>query len=136
MKTDIINKLIEQNAIVSKLKDEAEEEFLANLKQLFADNPNLVQIRIHINNHEFADGDATSFSLYYEDVEVADTDANIFERNDYKSSDPDRNRSHPLVKAVFDLFDKYDVSDLYERIFGDEYDHYLEITRNNVSDYN
>jgi hypothetical protein len=136
MKTDIINKLIEQNAIVSKLKNEAKEEFLANLKQLFADNPNLAQIKIRINNHEFADGDATSFSLYYEDVEVTDTDANIFERNDYGSSDPDRNRSHPLVKAVFDLFDKYDVSDLYERIFGEEYDSYLEITSSNVSDYN
>lgn len=136
MKTDIINKLIEQNAIVSKLKDEAEEEFLANLKQLFADNPNLAQIKIRINNHEFADGDATSFSLYYEDVEVTDTESNTFERNDYKSSDPDRNRSHPLVKVVYDLFEKYDVSDLHERIFEKEYNHYFEITRNNVSDYN
>ena len=136
MKTDIINKLIEQNAIVSKLKIEAKEEFLSNLKQLFADNPNLNQIKIRINNHEFADGDPTSFSLYYEDVEVTDSDNNIFERNDYGSSDPDRNRSHPLVKVVFDLFDKYDVADLYELIFGDEYNNYLEITSSNVSDYN
>lgn len=135
MKTDIINKLIEQNAIVSKLEIEAKEEFLANLKQLFADNPNLKQIKIRINNHEFNDGDPTNFSLYYEDVKVTDTDNNIFERNEWGSSDPDRNHSHPLVKAVFDLFDKYDVSDLYERIFGEEYS-YLEITHNNVSDYN
>lgn len=135
MKTEIINQLVKQNEIVSKLIVDAKAEFLENLKQLFADNPTLEQIKIRINNHEFADGDVTSFSLYYEDVKVTDTDNNIFERNDYGSSDPDRNRSHPLVMAVFDLFNTYDVADLYEFIFGDEYDRYLEINRNNVSDY-
>jgi hypothetical protein len=136
MKTEIINKLSEQIAIVNKLEIEAKEEFLSNLKQLFVDNPTLKQIKILINNHEFADGDPTSFSLYYEDVEVTDSDNNTFKRNDYKCSDFDRNNSHPLVSAVFDLFDIYDVSNLYELIFGDEYDSYLEITNNNVSNYN
>lgn len=136
MKTEIIKELAKQQEIVSKLIVDAKEEFIANLKQLFVDNPTLQQIKIRINNHEFADGDATSFSLYYEDVEVTDTDNNIFERNDYGSSDPDRNRSNPLVSAVFDLFNIYDVGDLYEYIFGDEYNTYLEITRGNVSDYN
>jgi hypothetical protein len=135
MNNDIINKLTEQTAIVSKLKDEAKEEFFANLKQLFTDNPTLQKIKILINNHEFNDGSPTNFSLYYEDVEITDTESNTVERNDYGSSDPDRNRSHPLVKAVYDLFEKYDVSDLYERIFGDNYDSYLEITQHNISDY-
>lgn len=135
MKTEVINKLIEQHAIVSKLKVEAEAEFKANLAQLFADNPTLLQFKIRINNHEFNDGDATNFSLYYEDVEVTDTEGNIFERNDYGCTDPDRNRSHPLVTAVFDLFDKYDTANLHEYIFGEEYDTYLEISRHNVSDY-
>ena len=135
MNNDIINKLTEQTAIVSKLKDEAIEEFFANLKQLFTDNPTLQKIKILINNHEFNDGSPTNFSLYYEDVEITDTESNTVERNDYGSSDPDRNRSHPLVKAVYDLFEKYDVSDLYERIFGDNYDSYLEITQHNISDY-
>ena len=135
MKTEIIKKLIEQNKIVSNLTVDARQEFLANLKQLFDDNPNLTQIKMRINNHEFNDGDPTDFSLYYENVEVTDSDNNIFERNDYGSSDPDRNRSHPLVSAVFDLFDMYAVGDLYESIFGEEYGD-LEITRHNVSDYN
>ena len=103
---------------------------------MFTDNPTLQQITVRINNHEFNDGDRTNFSLYYEDVEITDTESNTFERNDYGSSDPDRNCSHTLVKAVYDLFEKYDVSDLYENIFGDNYDSYLEITQHNVSDYN
>lgn len=131
MKTEIIDKLTEQYEIVSKLKVDAKAEFKANLVQLFADNPTLLQFKIRINNHEFNDGDATNFSLYYEDVEVTDTDANIFERNDYGCSDPDRNRSNPLVKAVYDLFDRYDRGNLHEFIFGDEYD-YMEISRDNL----
>ena len=134
MKTEIIDKLIEQYEIISKLKLDAKAEFKANLAQLFEDNPTLLQFKIRVNNHEFNDGDATNFSLYYEDVEVTDTDANIFERNDYGCSDPDRNRSNPLVTAVYDLFNRYDTGNLHEYLFGDEYD-YIEVSRNNVKEY-
>lgn len=134
MKTEIIDKLIEQLKIVSKLEADAKAEFKANLIQLFEDNPTLLQFKIRINNHEFNDGDPTNFSLYYEDVEVTDTDANIFKRNDYGCSDPDRNCSNPLVKAVYDLFDRYDTGNLHEYIFADEFD-YIEVSRNNLNEY-
>jgi hypothetical protein len=135
MKTETINQLAEHYEIVYNLKASAKAEFNANLVQLFENNPTLLKFKIRINNHEFNDGDATNFSLYYEDLEVTDIDLNVFERNDYGCNDPERNRSHPLVKVVYDLFEKYDTADLHEYIFGDEYDSYLEISRNNVSDY-
>lgn len=134
MKTELINKLIEQQEIVTKLKVEAKNEFIENLKKLFVDNPNLKSFSIRINNHEFNDGDSTYFSLYYEDVEVTDTDNNSFERNDWSSSEVDRNASNPLVKAVFELFYDYDIADLHELIFGDHFDR-IEISRDNVEDY-
>lgn len=132
MKTEIIDKLTEQYEILSKLKADAEAEFKANLVQLFEDNPTLMSFRIRVNNHEFNDGDPTYFGLYYEDVEVTDTDANIFERNDYECSNPDRNCSNPLVMAVYNLFERYDKENLYECLFGDEYG-VIEVSRNNVT---
>ena len=134
MKTELINKLIEQQAIVSKLKVDAKQEFIENLKKLFVDNPTLKSFKIRLNNHEFNDGDATHFSLYYEDVEITDTDNNSFERNDWSSKEADRNASNPLVKAVYELFNNYDVADLHELIFGDHFDR-IEISRDNVEDY-
>lgn len=134
MKTENVNKLTEQYKIVNEIENEAIAEFRSNLAQLFEDNPTLLQFKIRINNHEFNDGDATSFSIYYEDVEVTDADGNIFERNDYGSSDPDRNRSNPLVNAVYDLFSTYDTGNLHERLFGDEYD-YIEVSRHNAKEY-
>lgn len=134
MKTKIIDKLTEQYEIISKLKVDGKAEFKANLLQLFEDNPTLLKFKIRVNNHEFNDGDATHFSLYYEDVEVTDADGNIFERNDYGCSDPDRNRENTLVKAVYDLFDRYERGNLHEYLFGDE-SGYIEVSRHNVNEY-
>jgi len=134
MKTEHIDQLTKLQESVSKIKIDAKVEFIENLKQLFLDNPTLDTIKIRINNHEFNDGDPTNFSLYYEDMEVTDTDNNIFERNDYGCKDPDRNRTHPLVAAAFNIFNKYNIADLHENFFGDSYDSYLEISRHNVSD--
>ena len=135
MKTEIIDKLTENQKIASELKLLATAEFKANLTQLFETNPTLLKFKISINNHEFNDGEPTHFSLYYEDVSVTDTDQNEFERNDYGCKDPDRNRSHPLAKAVYELFHKYDIDNFHEHIFGGLYDRYLEISRQNISDY-
>ena len=133
MKTTNLDKLHEILKIKNAAEEETKVEFGENLNQLFVDNPTLRSFSMTVNNHEFNDGDPTRFSLYYESVTVTDTDGNEVERDDY-SCKPDRNLSHPLVVAVYNLFEKYDIGDIYEELFGSDYDG-LTISAQNVSEY-
>ena len=131
MNTEQIDQYIELHNKTNALLISVKEEFEKNLKAVFENNPTLVRISMRINNHEFNDGDSTSFSLYYEDLTIIDTDGNEIQRNDYSAEDEDRNNNHPLVKAAFSLFDKYDVNGFFEYLYGDEFDE-LEISRGSV----
>jgi hypothetical protein len=112
---------------ISQLVNEVKDEFFENLKQLFVDNPKLALITIRVNNHEFNDGDTTSFSLYYEDLTVMDADGNEYERLSYIPKDS-KKENHPLTIAVYELFEEYDIMDLHERIYGNEHSR-IVITR-------
>jgi hypothetical protein len=112
---------------ISQLVNEVKAEFFENLKQLFVDNPKLALITIRVNNHEFNDGDTTSFSLYYEDLTVMDADGNEYQRLSYIPKD-NKKENHPLIIAVYELFEEYDVMDLHERIYGNKHSR-IVITR-------
>ena len=132
MKYENVNTLNELIPALNLLKEAVSDEFKQNLKSLFEENPTLASIKIRINNHEFNDGDTTYFGFYYDDVTVTDSDGNEHERNNYSSTDKDRNRNQPLVKAVYDLFEKYDILDNYETLFGDAYER-IVISRASVA---
>ena len=60
---DTLKKLEELNTQRRVLVKQLEQEFNSSLKQVFVDNPKLEQISMYVNNHEFNDGDATSFYI-------------------------------------------------------------------------
>ena len=72
-------------------------------------------ISMGLNNHEFNDGDATNFSLYYEDLKL--------EMNDGKVCEPyeDENKElKPLRESFVKFFDSF--QSIFENEFSDGYE--------------
>lgn len=92
--------------------DQLSKEFNEALKQVFVDNPKLEKINMYVNNHEFNDGDATSFHLGWEDMTITVDGEEI-------SRDWNRGSDNPLVNNVAELFEQ--VQGIHENIYGDAY---------------
>lgn len=65
-----LKKIEELKNQLNTVKSELQKEFKAELKKIFVDNPTLDSIEMSLNNHEFNDGDATSFYIGYEDMNL------------------------------------------------------------------
>ena len=109
---DTLKKLAELENQRSSVIDQLIKEFNEALKQVFVDNPKLEKISMYVNNHEFNDGDATSFYLGWEDLTVT-IDGEEISRDWNKGSD------NPVVNNVAELFEQ--VQGIHENIYGDAY---------------
>lgn len=68
MTTNKLTDYKELQAKLEKMIDDVGEEALANIKELFIQYPDMDSFDLYINNHEFNDGDATSFYVsFYRD---------------------------------------------------------------------
>jgi hypothetical protein len=65
-----LKKIEELENQLNTVKSELQKEFKAELKKIFVANPTLDSIEMYLNNHEFNDGDATSFYIGYEDMKI------------------------------------------------------------------
>ena len=123
---DTLKKLEELNTQRRDLVKQLEQEFNSALKQVFVDNPKLEQISMYVNNHEFNDGDATSFYIGWEDMTIS-VDGEEIQR------EWDRNTKayveHPLLNNLIELFGQ--VQDIHEDIYGDAYEN-LTIDREEI----
>ena len=123
---DTLKKLEELNTQRRVLVKQLEQEFNPALKQVFIDNPKLEQIRMYVNNHEFNDGNATSFYIGWEDMTIS-VDGEEIER------EWDRNTKayveHPLLNNLIELFGQ--VQDIHDDIYGDAYEN-LTIDREEI----
>jgi len=106
--------------------DQLIEEFNATLKQVFVDNPKLEQISMYVNNHEFNDGDATSFYIGWEDMTITVDGEEIEREWDSKTQAYIEN---PLLDNLIELFGQ--VQDIHEDIYGDAYEN-LTIEREEI----
>jgi hypothetical protein len=123
---DTIKKLEELNTQRYKIINQLEKEFNSTLKQVFVDNPTLEKIDIYINNHEFNDGNATSFHIGWEDMTIT-VDGDEMQREwDSKTK---KYVSNPILENLIDLFGQ--VQDIHEDIYGDEYEN-LTIDREEI----
>jgi hypothetical protein len=123
---DTIKKLEELNTQRYKIINQLEKEFNSTLKQVFVDNPTLEKIDIYINNHEFNDGNATSFHIGWEDMTIT-VDGDEMQREwDSKTK---KYVSNPILENLIDLFGQ--VEDIHEDIYGDEYEN-LTIDREEI----
>jgi hypothetical protein len=123
--TNNITKINELLTQIEELRPKVIEEFNENLKDIFIRNSNLESIRVSINNHEFNDGDPTEFSLIYDEFEVTYTDG-VEETRNYSG----KNNSL-LIEEIYTLFNSYDVDEVYESLYGDEFES-LSITRESI----
>jgi len=123
---DTIKKLEELNTQRYKIINQLEKEFNSTLKQVFVDNPTLEKIDLYINNHEFNDGNATSFYIGWEDMTIT-VDGDEMQREwDSKTK---KYVSNPILENLIDLFGQ--VQDIHEDIYGDEYEN-LTIDREEI----
>lgn len=124
-----LKKIEELKNQLNTVKSELQKEFKAELKKIFVDNPTLDSIEMSLNNHEFNDGDATSFYIGYEDMNLM-IDGEEVERewdNAAKEYKP-----NPVLESLIELFG--DVQCIHEDMYGDECEH-LSITREDVLNY-
>jgi len=124
-----LKKIEELKNQLNTVKSELQNEFKAELKKIFVDNPTLDSIEMYLNNHEFNDGDVTSFYIGYEDMNLI-IDGEEVERewdNNTKEYKP-----NPVLESLIELFG--DTQCIHEDLYGDEYEH-LSITREDVLNY-
>jgi hypothetical protein len=121
-----LKKIEELKNQLNAVKSELQKEFKAELKKIFVDNPTLDSVEMYINNHEFNDGDATSFYIGYEDLKIVVEGEEVEREWDNKTKEYVEN---PLIESLIKLFG--DVECIHEDLYGDEYEH-LSIIREEV----
>lgn len=113
-KSEIKNKIKELELQINSLKEDLSSLFKSELVSLMNGN-GVVRIEMRVNNHEFNDGDATSFSLYYEDLSIILSDGREIEP--YSESNKDLKN---LRQEFVDFFGEF--QSIFESEFGDVYE--------------
>lgn len=107
---------------IQNLRKKAEVDFKLDLNDLLDKHAGKFdRLDIGINNHEFNDGDATYFSVHYEDMSLVYSDelGNESEQSSY--GDTDNAEMEAIREEFVELFKVYDIDDLYENLYGGEY---------------
>jgi len=121
-----LKKIEELKNQLNTVKSELQKEFKAELKKIFVDNPTLDSIEMYLNNHEFNDGDATSFYIGYEDLKIVVEGEEVEREWDNATKEY---KPNPVLESLIELFG--DVHCIHEDLYGDEYEH-LSITREDI----
>ena len=120
MTTTQIDQLSQLNKRVEEQEALVVEEFQSNLRDIFVQFPELRSVSASLNNHEFNDGDATYFSVYYENMTIVvakkDEQDEEIQRSDYGK---DKNTDHPILKELYSLFSRYE--SVMETLYGNKY---------------
>jgi len=126
---ETLKKIAKLNDQLNEVKSELQKEFKAELKKIFVANPKLDSVEMYLNNHEFNDGDATSFYIGYEDMRLVIEGEDVEREWDNATKDY---KANPLLKSLVQLFG--DTQCIHEDLYGDEWEH-LSITREDVLKY-
>jgi hypothetical protein len=121
-----LKKIEELKNQLNAVKSELQNEFKAKLKKIFVDNPKLDSVEMYLNNHEFNDGDATSFYIGYEDMNLIIDGKEVEREWDNATKDY---KANLLIESLIELFG--DTQCIHEDLYGDGYEH-LSITREEV----
>jgi hypothetical protein len=124
-----LKKIEELKNQLNTVKTELQNEFKAELKKIFVDNPKLDSIEMYLNNHEFNDGGATSFYIGYEDLKIVVEGEEVEREWDNSTKEY---KPNPLLESLIELFG--DTQCIHEDLYGDGYEH-LSITREDVLNY-
>ena len=114
---DTLSKLADLNRQREEIIDRLQDEFNDALKQVFVDNPTLEKINMYVNNHEFNDGDATTFYIGWEDMTITVDGVEMQREWDRTTKNY---VSNPILENLTELFGQ--VQDIHENIYGDAYE--------------
>jgi len=123
------NTIARINELNNQLRDATkalENEFWIELKNIFDNNPKLESISMYVNNHEFNDGDATTFYLGYDDMTITVDDEEVGREWDSKTKEY---VSNPTLDSLIELFEN--TQDIHEDMFSGEYEN-MTIDRDDV----
>lgn len=121
-----IARINELNNQLRDAKKALENEFWIELKNIFDNNPKLESISMYVNNHEFNDGDATTFYLGYDDMTITVDDEEVGREWDSKTKEY---VSNPTLDSLIELFEN--TQDIHEDMFSGEYEN-MTIDRDDV----
>jgi flagellar capping protein FliD len=114
---DTLKKLADLENQRREVIDQITKEFNEALKQVFVENPKLESINMSVNNHEFNDGDATSFYIGWEDMTITVDGVEVQREWNRKTN---AYVSNPILENLTELFGQ--VRDIHENIYGDAYE--------------
>lgn len=83
-------------------------EILKNLK-----DSKIKSISMYLNNHDFNDGEATYFSLYYDDLRL------LTNRGREYDGYPKNKELDKVRDNCIEFFKQFDVDNFYEKIYGE-----------------
>ena len=114
------------NQAVKELKDKIESAkkelkgfFDSSIVQLFNEHKTVKRLEIYLNNHEWSDGDQTSFYLSYDDLKLITEDelGNETETDGYGEETEENEK---IRDQFVDLFKSCDIDSFYEDNFNEE----------------
>lgn len=121
-----IARIDELNNQLRDAKNALQKEFWIELKNIFDNNPKLESISMYVNNHEFNDGDVTTFYLGYDDMTITVDDEEVIREWDSKTKEY---VSNPTLDSLIELFEN--TQDIHEDMFSGEYEN-MTIDRDDV----
>lgn len=121
-----IARIDELNNQLRDAKKALQKEFWIELKNIFDNNPKLESISMYVNNHEFNDGDATTFYLGYDSMTITVDGEEVSREWDSKTKEY---VSNPTLDGLIDLFGN--TQDIHEDMFSGQYDN-MTIDRDDV----
>ena len=116
---ETIKEILALNKTKEKLVSKLKKEFNNEVKDLLKKYPEVERIAIPINNHEFADGDVTSFDVYACDM-IA------FDKNGWEIDN-----DHAIYEEIIDLFKSTNIDNIHELWYCEEYGD-IEIYRKTI----
>lgn len=121
-----IARIDELNNQLRDAKNALQKEFWIELKNIFDNNPKLESISMYVNNHEFNDGDVTTFYLGYDDMTITVDGEEVSREWDSKTKEY---VSNPTLDSLIELFGN--TQDIHEDMFSGEYEN-MTIDRDDV----
>lgn len=121
-----IARIDELNNQLRDAKNALQKEFWIELKNIFDNNPKLESVSMYVNNHEFNDGDATTFYLGYDSMTITVDGEEVSREWDSKTKEY---VSNPTLDGLIDLFGN--TQDIHEDMFSGQYDN-MTIDRDDV----
>lgn len=103
---------------IKKAKEGLYELFVSELTSLFKEYPHIKNINCYLNNHEFNDGDPTSFNLNYDDLNLVFEDE-LGNETEYNGYPLDKEKEFIRDKFIT-LFQKCDIESFYEDNFSED----------------